>query len=110
MNYNNVYLRPLRNDIDFAAAVSTPNQKSTAVAVEALSFTNPVYQAAVAHTEENAGAAYDQLSGGIYAFAHTALVADASLPRIAILSRLQREPRRARCMVEDLWELGSQRW
>ncbi|AMK26098.1 autotransporter-associated beta strand repeat-containing protein [Sphingobium sp. TKS] len=85
---NNVFLSLMRNDIDFAAAVSTPNQKSTASAVEALGFTNEIYRAAIRLSETEAGNAFDQLSGEIHMSATTALYEDSRQSRSAVLARM----------------------
>ena len=89
---NNVYLSLMRNDIDFAAAVSTPNQKSTASAVEGLGFTNEIYRAAIRLSETEAGNAFDQLSGEIHMSATTALYEDSRQSRAAVLARMSNAP------------------
>src|SRR5690606_11551034 len=86
---NNVYLQLVRNDIDFGAVGVTANQKSTGAAVDALGPEDPVWNAVVSLDEDEARAAFDQLSGEIHASAKAALIDDSRFLRDAVTDRLR---------------------
>lgn len=86
---SNVYLTLTRNNIDFAAVGSTPNQRATGGGAESLGYGNPVYDALLDLSGEQARYAYDQLSGEIHASARTAFIEDSRFVRDAALARLR---------------------
>ncbi len=85
----NVYLTMVRNNIDFAAIGITPNQIATGAGAESLGFGNPVYNAVLSLSAEQAQYAFDQLSGEIHASAKTALIEDSRFIRDAVNDRLR---------------------
>lgn len=86
---NAVYLNIARNDIDFAATAKTGNQKSVAVAVEALGAGNAVYDTVVMQdNEDNARRAFNALSGEVHASMRTAIINDSSIIRNAVMERV----------------------
>tara|TARA_R110000868_G_scaffold71443_1_gene209251 strand:- start:721 stop:3600 length:2880 start_codon:yes stop_codon:yes gene_type:complete len=84
----NVYLT-----LDLVAAFQdvalTPNQFNTAGAAEALGGGNAVYDEILTMTAEDAQAAFDALSGDVYASARTAFFANAQAFDEALLDRLR---------------------
>jgi outer membrane autotransporter protein len=86
---NSVTLQLTRNTLDFAAIASTRNQFATGGGVESLGFGNRVYDAILFSTAPDARAAFDQLSGEIYASGQTAAVETSHLVREAALNRLR---------------------
>ena len=73
---------------NFAAVALTPNQISTAAAIQALGLGNPIYNAVVGQSFAGARQAFDALSGEVHASAVTAAFEDSRLPREAVLDRL----------------------
>jgi fibronectin-binding autotransporter adhesin len=83
----NVYLRLRRNDISFADIGVTPNQVAVGAATEALGSANPIFEAVINLSTDQAPTALDQLAGSDYASARGALIQDSRLMRDAMLSR-----------------------
>ncbi|MEP9380407.1 autotransporter domain-containing protein [Aquabacter sp. CN5-332] len=85
---NDVYLNVVRNQTSFPNVAVTPNQISTATAVEALGQGNAVYNAVVSQTTA-AGAqqAFNSLSGEIYPSAMSVLQDESLFLRRAVLDR-----------------------
>ncbi len=73
---------------NFASVALTPNQISTAAAIQALGLGNPIYNAVVGQSFAGARQAFDALSGEVHASAVTTAFEDSRLPREAILDRL----------------------
>jgi fibronectin-binding autotransporter adhesin len=69
-------------------AALTPNQRSTAAAIQALGLGSPIFDAVIGQTIAGARQAFDALSGEVHASAVTAAFEDSRLPREAILDRL----------------------
>nr|WP_180882931.1 autotransporter domain-containing protein [Mesorhizobium loti] len=86
---DNIYLTMTRNDIDFAAAGLTPNQKATGAGAESLGFGDSVYNAVLNLSAPQARSAFDQLSGEIHASAKTAMIEDSRFVRNAVNDRLR---------------------
>lgn len=86
---NNAYLTLVRNSQNFPDAALTPNQKSSAGAVESLGPGNPLYDAFVPLTAEQAQAASDAVSGEFHASLKSALVDDSRFPREAANARVR---------------------
>src|SRR3546814_15630446 len=65
LNYdaNNVYLQLTRNDLAFCLASMSANQCSTGKGAESTRFGNPIYDAIVGLSADEAAAALGQLSG-----------------------------------------------
>ncbi|MFC7067360.1 autotransporter outer membrane beta-barrel domain-containing protein [Brucella rhizosphaerae] len=86
---NSVYLDIARNDVDFISTANTRNQKSVAVAVEALGAGNAVYDTVVMQeSEDDARRAFNALSGEIHASTRTAIINDSSIIRNAAMDRI----------------------
>lgn len=85
---SNVYLGLQRNDVGFAAIDATGNQVPVGAAVEALSPTNPIYDAVLWLTPTAAQNAFDQLSGEAYGAAGNAAVQAAGQVGNLALTRL----------------------
>ncbi|OYR20775.1 autotransporter domain-containing protein [Brucella thiophenivorans] len=86
---NNVYLDLARNDVDFVSTAKTGNQRSVALAVEALGAGNAVYDTVVMQdSEDNVRRAFNALSGEIHASTKTAIINDSSIVRDAVMDRI----------------------
>jgi outer membrane autotransporter protein len=88
---NNVYLALERNSIDFASVGITPNQISAGRGLEALGMGNPMVNAALLLTPEQARAAFDSVSGEIHPSLHTLMLDESNLVRDAILGRQRQD-------------------
>jgi outer membrane autotransporter protein len=88
---NNVYLTLDRNSIDFAGIGITPNQISAGRGLEALGMGNPMVNAALLLTPEQARAAFDSVSGEIHPSLHTLMLDESHLLRDAILGRQRQD-------------------
>jgi outer membrane autotransporter protein len=88
---NNVYLALERNSIDFASVGITPNQISAGRGLEALGMGNPMVNAALLLTPEQARTAFDSVSGEIHPSLHTLMLDESYLVRDAILGRQRQD-------------------
>jgi autotransporter-associated beta strand protein len=105
---NNVFLDVARNNIAFCAVAATRNQCATGNGVESLGA-GTLYNAVVSLPDDAAArAAFDALTGDIYASARGAMLADARLPRNAILSRLATAEEGSGAWARGLGNWGSQ--
>ncbi|GKX34608.1 MAG: outer membrane autotransporter barrel domain-containing protein [Rhizobiaceae bacterium MnEN-MB40S] len=87
---NDVTLELVRNDVDFASVAYTRNQRATARGISTLPDSNAVWRAiAVQPDAASARAAYDLLSGEIYASAKSALIEDSHFVRDAVYARMR---------------------
>ncbi|MDW6022703.1 autotransporter domain-containing protein [Mesorhizobium sp. BAC0120] len=90
---NSVYLTLARNDVAFASAAATRNQRSTANAIDSIGFAagNPLYDAIVQLPDDDAmlRRSFDALSGEIHASAKTALIEDSHFVRDAAIDRIR---------------------
>jgi len=84
---NNVYLTLARNSIDFASIGITPNQISAGRGLETLGMGNPVVDAALVLTPEQARAAFDSVSGEIHPSLHALMLDESAVVRDTILGR-----------------------
>ena len=84
---NNVYLTLARNSIDFASIGITPNQISAGRALETLGMGNPVVDAALVLTPEQARTAFDSVSGEIHPSLHALMLDESTVVRDTILGR-----------------------
>ncbi|QDB99277.1 autotransporter domain-containing protein [Mesorhizobium sp. 8] len=84
-----VYLRLVRNDVAFASAGQTPNQRSVGGAVDLFGPGNPIWNAVVSLSATQAESAFDGLSGEIHASARTVLVEDSRFLRDAVNERIR---------------------
>src|SRR5690606_2502137 len=84
---NNVYLKLVRNDIDFADVGSTPNQKNTGAAVDSLDPDSPIGNGIVGMDDDGARNAFDQLSGEAHASLKGMLIEDSRFVRDAAIDR-----------------------
>ena len=83
----NVYLRLRRNDISFTDIGVTPNQVAAGAGAQHLGWDNPVFDAVVNLSAEQARDAFDQLAGSDYASLRGSLIQDSRFVRDAILAR-----------------------
>ena len=79
-----------RNDQAFGDVALTLNASAAATAVEQLGYGNPVYDAVLFATEEQALAGFDMLSGEVHASIQSALIEDSRHVRNAMGERLTR--------------------
>lgn len=86
---SDVYLELIRNDVAFCLPGMTPNQCATGKGVESTGSGNPVYEAVVGLSAEQAASAFDQLSGEIHASAMSAFIEDSWFVRHAMRDRLR---------------------
>ncbi|MGA0564350.1 autotransporter-associated beta strand repeat-containing protein [Ancylobacter sp. VNQ12] len=86
---NNVVLNLVRNDTPFWREAHTPNQISTAIGTETLGAGNEVYDAVASQLTSEAFAAFDALSGEIYATTAAVIQQQSVLTRDAVSSRLR---------------------
>lgn len=84
-----VYLHLTRNDVFFADVAGTPNQVAAGQATEALGRDNPVFDAAVTLSAQQARNGFDQLSGEIHPSARTAMLEGSRFLRNAVWDRLR---------------------
>ncbi|WP_313438583.1 autotransporter domain-containing protein [Novosphingobium sp.] len=85
---NEVRLDFVRNDIVFPDVAATANQRGVARSAEALGFGNALYDAIVKLTDTTAPAAFDALSGEVYATAGSVMLGDTVNLRRAVGARL----------------------
>jgi fibronectin-binding autotransporter adhesin len=78
-----------RNSLGFGSIASTANQLATAGPVERFGFGNPLHDAVVYGTADQARFAFDALSGEIHASARTVLIEDSHFVREAVTDRLR---------------------
>ncbi|MGV8996587.1 MAG: autotransporter outer membrane beta-barrel domain-containing protein [Parvibaculaceae bacterium] len=74
-----VELTLLRNDVGFASAGSTPNQSAAGAGVETLGAGNPLYDAILWLTPDQAAHAFDALSGEVHSSMESNHVENAGL-------------------------------
>jgi outer membrane autotransporter protein len=86
---NSVDLSLTRNNVLFADVAETPNQRATAGGIDSMPRNDAVTDALVMLDDNQARAAFDQLSGEVHASAVTAALSDALVQRGAILARLR---------------------
>jgi uncharacterized protein with beta-barrel porin domain len=87
---NNVYVDAARNEIAFCDAARTRNQCATGNGLESLGTGNSLYNAVAALLDaESARAAFDALSGEIYASTRSALIDDSLFVRDAASDRVR---------------------
>jgi outer membrane autotransporter protein len=84
---NDVYLRLRRNDISFTDIGLTPNQVAVGAAAEGLGWNNPIYDAVVNLSADQANQAFDQLAGSDHASLRASLIQDSRFVRDAMLAR-----------------------
>lgn len=87
---NNVTLTLRRNDIDFAARATSPNQMRTANALEALGAGDALFNHIVVLSEAGAVTAFDALSGELHASLPSTLVNESRHVRDAVLGNARR--------------------
>ena len=86
---NDVVLRLERNDVSFGAIGHTRNQRESGRGVESLGVGNALWDTIVGLSPQAARAAFDNLSGELYATHTTALLEDSRFVREAATQRLQ---------------------
>jgi outer membrane autotransporter protein len=85
---SNVYLTLERNDVSIANVAETPNQIAAAGGIDALGGGNPIYDAIIGLSEDEARAAFDALSGEMHASIAGVLIEDSAYLREAARGRL----------------------
>lgn len=93
LNYrpNTVELSLERNDINFNVVADTVNQRAVGTGANGLGWNSPLYNVLVFLDSATARAAFDQLSGELYASQQTARMDDSRFVREAMDLRLQQE-------------------
>lgn len=86
---NNVFLTLIRDSRGFGTIGVTPNQVATGNGIDTLSTGNPLYNAVLNLSADQARAAFDLLSGEIHASAKTALIEDGRYIRNAVNDRVR---------------------
>ncbi|MEP9380621.1 autotransporter-associated beta strand repeat-containing protein [Aquabacter sp. CN5-332] len=86
---NYVDMTLVRNNIPFAAEAYTFNERSTAAGTESLHAGNPIYDAMASQLKGEAFAAFDALSGEIYASAAAVMQQQSVYTRDAVGARLR---------------------
>src|SRR5262245_35988799 len=89
---NNVFLTLIRNDITFASAAQTPNQRAVAAALDRSPPLKPLVQAVANLTVAGARQAFDALSGEVHGSVQTTMTDDSRYIRQAVLGRLRQAP------------------
>ncbi|WID98664.1 autotransporter domain-containing protein [Bosea vestrisii] len=85
-----VTLTLLRNDLQFASIAKTRNQVQTALGLESLGDTSPLWLSFTQLRDEGeARRAYDSLSGEIHASAKTAVIEGSGIARSAVSDRVR---------------------
>ncbi len=88
---NDVYLTLARNDVSFPSLAYTTNERAAAVATQSLGLGNPVYDAVLAVSASGAPAAFDALSGEVYASASTVMQQQSIYLREAVGTRVRQD-------------------
>ena len=101
---HDVYLSLQRNDVQFADAGLTPNQRATATAADTLGFGSAVYDALTLLDATTAPPAFDALSGEVHASVQASLVEDSRYLRLAMRDRLDT------ARADGLWATGWGHW
>jgi len=78
-----------RSDVPFAQFAQTPNQRAAASGADRLPWSDPLLQALAFLNGPNAPAAFDAISGEIYASDQTVLIQQADIVRYAVMGRLR---------------------
>src|SRR5690606_10466001 len=86
---DSVYLELTRNDIAFCLAGMTANQCATGTGVESTGIGNPIHDALVGLSADQAAGAFDQLSGEVHASLKGVLVDDSHFVRDAVNDRIR---------------------
>ncbi|HVY43866.1 MAG TPA: autotransporter domain-containing protein [Hyphomicrobiaceae bacterium] len=86
---NDVVLTLVRNALAFSSLTLTTNEHAAAIAVEALGAGHPIYDAILPLSTTAVPAAFDQLSGEIYASLGNVLVDQSRVPRDAALDHVE---------------------
>ncbi|MDW6024724.1 autotransporter domain-containing protein [Mesorhizobium sp. BAC0120] len=86
---DSVWLTMSRNSTSFQNVGVTANQIATGGGVESLGFGNPVYDAVLSLSADQAQYAFDQLSGETHSSAKTALIEDSRFVRNAVNDRIR---------------------
>ncbi|MEN2747179.1 autotransporter domain-containing protein [Sphingomonas sp. T9W2] len=86
---NNAYLTLSRNDVQFIAVASTPNQHAAGLASQSLGVGGTLYDAIVTLSADQGRRAFDMLSGEVNASAVSARYETAHIVRETILDRLR---------------------
>jgi fibronectin-binding autotransporter adhesin len=87
-----VFLTLARNDVTFASAAQTPNQRAVALALDRSASLSPLVQAVANLSATGARQAFDALSGELHGSVQTTIVDDSRYIRQAVLGRLRQAP------------------
>ena len=86
---NSIFLKLVRNDVDFSAAGHTRNQRDTGDGVDSLGNGNPVWNAVAVLGGDSVPAAFDSLSGEVHASVKSMLLDDSRFVRDAATDRVR---------------------
>ena len=84
-----VYLTLTRNALSFTTIADTPNQMAAAGGAEETGSGNPIFDAIIGLSEEEARAAFDALSGEIHASGIAMMIDDSRFVRDAVNERMR---------------------
>jgi outer membrane autotransporter protein len=87
-----VFLTLARNDVTFASAAQTPNQRAVALALDRSAPLSPLVQAVANLSATGARQAFDALSGELHGSVQTTIIDDSRYIRQAVLGRLRQAP------------------
>ncbi|HZC76258.1 MAG TPA: autotransporter outer membrane beta-barrel domain-containing protein, partial [Ktedonobacterales bacterium] len=87
-----VFLTLVRNDVTFASAAQTPNQRAVAAALDRSPPLSPLVQAVAKLSAAGARQAFDALSGELHGSVQTTILDDSRYIRQAVLGRLRQAP------------------
>jgi outer membrane autotransporter protein len=87
-----VFLTLARNDVTFASAAQTPNQRAVAGALDRSAPLSPLVQAVANLSATGARQAFDALSGELHGSVQTTIIDDSRYIRQAVLGRLRQAP------------------
>jgi outer membrane autotransporter protein len=87
-----VFLTLVRNDVTFASAAQTANQRAVALALDSSAPLSPLVQAVANLSATGARQAFDALSGELHGSVQTTIIDDSRYIRQAVLGRLRQAP------------------
>jgi outer membrane autotransporter protein len=87
-----VFLTLARNDVTFASAAQTANQRAVALALDRSGPLTPLVQAVANLSATGARQAFDALSGELHGSVQTTIIDDSRYIRQAVLGRLRQAP------------------
>ncbi|WP_166141097.1 autotransporter domain-containing protein [Methylosinus sp. RM1] len=107
---NNVYLKLVRNSVDFSNVGGTRNQIAAGRALELAGLAHPIVAPALLLTAAEARAAFDGLSGEIHSSLRALLVDESRMLRDAVLERQRQAVSGSTVPVFAVWAHGFGDW